>query len=131
DPEEHHRGARPRPAARAEGGLAVDFGLSEEQRLLQDTIRRLLADAYPTTRAREISNTASAHDAALWKQLAENGAPGALIAEKHGGSALSFLDAMLIAHEVGRAAGPGAYVASAVMAAVALAGASDDAIGKE
>src|SRR5262245_47892292 len=109
----------------------MDFGLSEEQRLLQDTIQKLLADAYPTTRAREISATASAHDAALWTQLAENGALGALVAERHGGSALSFLDAMLIAEEVGRAAGPGAYAASAVMAAVALAGASDDAIGKE
>ncbi len=109
----------------------MDFGLSEEQRLLQDTIRRLLADAYPTTRAREISGTASAHDGALWQLLAENGALGALVAEQHGGSALSFLDAMLIAEEVGRAAGPGAYAASAVVAAVALQGASDAPLGKE
>ena len=109
----------------------MDFGLSEEQRLLQDTIRRLLTDAYPTTRAREISATASAHDGALWKLLAENGALGALVAEQHGGSALSFLDAMLIAEEVGRAAGPGAYAASAVVAAVALQGASDAPLGKE
>jgi len=39
--------------------------LSDEQRLLQDTVRRLLDEAYPTTRAREISDTADAHDAAL------------------------------------------------------------------
>ena len=38
---------------------------------------------------------------------------------------------MLIAEEVGRAAGPGAYAASAVIAAVALAGASDAPLGKE
>src|SRR5262245_33501546 len=109
----------------------MDFGLSEEQRLLQDTIQKLLADAYPTTRAREISATASAHDAALWTQLAENGALGALVAESHGGSSLSFLDAMLIAEEIGRAAGPGAYAATAVMAAVALQSASDTPLGKE
>jgi alkylation response protein AidB-like acyl-CoA dehydrogenase len=109
----------------------MDFGLSEEQRLLQDTIRKLLADAFPTTRAREVSKTASAHDASLWKQLAENGALGALIPEKHGGSELSFLDAMLIAEEIGRAAGPGAYTATAVMAAVALGDSPDEALHKE
>jgi alkylation response protein AidB-like acyl-CoA dehydrogenase len=109
----------------------MDFGLSEEQRLLQDTIRKLLADAFPTTRAREVSKTASAHDASLWKLLAENGALGALIPEKHGGSELSFLDAMLIAEEVGRAAGPGAYAATAVMAAVAIGGSGDETLQKE
>jgi len=109
----------------------MDFGLSEEQRLLQDTIRKLLADAFPTTRAREVSKTARAHDASLWKQLAENGALGALIPEKHGGSELSFLDAMLIAEEIGRAAGPGAYTATAVMAAVALGDSPDEALHKE
>ncbi len=109
----------------------MDFGLSEEQRLLQDTIRKLLADAFPTTRAREISKTESAHDASLWKQLAENGALGALIPERHGGSELSFLDAMLISEEVGRAAGPGAYAATAIMAAVAVGASPDETLQKE
>ncbi|MFI5317368.1 MAG: acyl-CoA dehydrogenase family protein [Myxococcota bacterium] len=109
----------------------MDFGLSEEQRLLQDTIRKLLADCFSTARAREISRTASAHDASLWRQLAENGALGALIPERHGGSELSFLDAMLIAAEIGRAAGPGAYAATAVVAAVALGAARDETLAKE
>src|SRR5262245_16257669 len=109
----------------------MDFGLSEEQRLLQDTIRKILTDSFPTTRAREVSKSASAHDANVWKELAENGALGALVAEKHGGSQLSFLDAMLIAEEVGRAAGPGAYAATAIMAATALASARDEVIQKE
>jgi alkylation response protein AidB-like acyl-CoA dehydrogenase len=109
----------------------MDFGLSDEQRLLQDTIRRLLADSFPTTRAREVSKTPSAHDASLWKLLAENGALGALIPERHGGSELSFLDAMLVAEEVGRAAGPGAYAATAVMAAVALQASPDETLHKE
>jgi alkylation response protein AidB-like acyl-CoA dehydrogenase len=108
----------------------MDFGLSEEQRLLQDTIRRLLADVFPTTRAREASQREDGHDAKLWSALAEQGALGALIAERHGGSELSFLDAMLVAEEVGRAAGPGAYVASAVMAALALRE-TDESLAKQ
>jgi len=109
----------------------VDFGLSDEQKLLQETVRKLLADAFPPTRAREISKTATAHDDALWAKLAEAGALGVLVPEAHGGSALSFLDAMLVAEEIGRAAGPGAFAASAVMAVVALLGAADESLRKE
>jgi alkylation response protein AidB-like acyl-CoA dehydrogenase len=109
----------------------MDFGLSEEQRLLQDTIRRLLADVFPTARAREVSQSPDAHDAKLWSALAEQGALGALVAERHGGSELSFLDAMLVAEEIGRAAGPGAYAATAVMGALALRELSDERLAKE
>jgi alkylation response protein AidB-like acyl-CoA dehydrogenase len=109
----------------------VDFGLSDEQRLLQETIRKLLADSFPTTRAREISKTATAHDASLWSQLAETGALGVLVPERHGGSELSFLDAMLVAQEIGRAAGPGAYLATSVVSALAIAGSGDEMLQKE
>ena len=51
----------------------MDFGLSDEQRLLQETVRRLLEQAYPTARAREISLSKSGHDANLHTQLAELG----------------------------------------------------------
>jgi alkylation response protein AidB-like acyl-CoA dehydrogenase len=109
----------------------MDFGLSEEQRLLQDTVRRLLDEAYPTARARAISDTETAHDAELWAKLAELGALGTIVDESHGGSALSFLDAMLVAEEIGRAAGPGAFVATAVIAAVALCECGNETLAKE
>ncbi|HTO52627.1 MAG TPA: acyl-CoA dehydrogenase family protein [Myxococcota bacterium] len=109
----------------------MDFGLSDEQKLLQETIRKLLADVFPPARAREVSKTASAHDPETWKLLAENGALGVLVPESEGGSGLSFLDAMLVAEEVGRAAGPGAYVATAVMGAIAAAHCGEDALRGE
>jgi len=109
----------------------MDFGLSDEQKLLQDTIRKLLGAEFPPARARAVSQLPSAHDADLWAKLAEAGALGALVPEPHGGSGLSFLDAMLVAEEVGRAAGPGAFAATAVMGAVAVAAAGDDALAKE
>jgi len=98
----------------------VDFGLSEEQRLLQDTVRRLLDEAYPTARAREISDTEAGHDARLHQKLAEIGVLGTLVPETYGGNALSFLDAMLVVEEIGRAAGPGAFLATGVIAVLAL-----------
>ena len=109
----------------------MDFGLSEEQRLLQDTVRRLLDEAYPTTRAREISDTADAHDAALHAQLAELGAFGTLVPEAYGGNGLSFLDAMLVAEELGRAAAPGAFVSTGVIAVTALRESGNEPLAKE
>jgi len=109
----------------------VDFGLSDEQRLLQETVRRLLDEAYPTTRARAISDTETAHDAELHSALAELGVFGTLVPEAHGGNALSFLDAMLVAEELGRAAGPGAFIATGVLASIALRESGHEALCKE
>ena len=109
----------------------MDFGLSEEQRLLQDTLRRLLDRSYPPARAREISDTPDAHDARLHTELVELGVFGTLVPETHGGNGLSFLDAMLLAEELGRAAGPGAFLASGVMAVTALRESGDEALAKE
>lgn len=109
----------------------MDFGLSEEQRLLQETVRRLLEDAYPTTRAREISDTDSGHDPELHAGLSELGVFGTLVAEEHGGNGLALLDAMLVAEELGRAAGPGAFVATGVLASIALRECGDERLCKE
>jgi alkylation response protein AidB-like acyl-CoA dehydrogenase len=109
----------------------VDFGLSDEQRLLQETVRRLLDEAYPTTRAREISNTETGQDPALQSALAELGVFGTLVPETYGGNGLSFLDAMLVAEELGRAAAPATFVATGVLAAIALRGCGQEPLCKE
>ncbi len=98
----------------------MDFGLSDEQRLLQDTFRNYLADNIPITRVREVAIGDGAEVRTLWSSLAELGAAGILIPEEHGGSALSHLDAALVAEELGGAVTPVPFVASAVLAPVAL-----------
>jgi alkylation response protein AidB-like acyl-CoA dehydrogenase len=99
----------------------VDFGLSDEQRLLQDTLRGYLRERVPIARVREI---ASAKDAAgvnaLWGELAELGAAGVLVPDEHGGSGLAHLDAALVAEELGRAVAPAPFLGSAVLAVTAL-----------
>jgi alkylation response protein AidB-like acyl-CoA dehydrogenase len=104
----------------------MDFGLSEEQVLLQETVRRFLAARCPTTRVREIMETATAHDAGLWKDLAEIGISSILVPEEHGGLGQDLLDLAVVAEELGYAATPGPFLASA-MATVALAHADDEA----
>ena len=103
----------------------MDFDLNDEQRQLQETIRRFLAERCPAERVREIMESDSGHDGDLWKGLADLGVPALLVPEAHGGLASEFLDAALVAEEIGFAAVPGPYLSS-TMATVVLKESEDD-----
>jgi alkylation response protein AidB-like acyl-CoA dehydrogenase len=100
----------------------MDFGLSEEQRLLEDTIRRYLETEAPVTRVREIVETPAGHDRALWEGLAELGVAGILVPEPHGGSGLTLLDAAVAAQSLAWGVAPTPFLGTGVMAPVALVG---------
>ena len=105
----------------------MDFGLSEDQQLLDETIRKFLREQVPITRVREIRDaceekpeTSCPNDRAIWAQLAELGVTGILIPEAQGGSELSLLDAVLVSQSLGFAATPAPFITSSVMTATAL-----------
>jgi len=79
----------------------MDFGLSEDQVLLKDTIRRWLDAECPPTRVRAIMESDTGHDPGLWEGLAQLGIPGLNVPAAHGGSGLELLDAALAAEELG------------------------------
>jgi alkylation response protein AidB-like acyl-CoA dehydrogenase len=97
----------------------MDFGLSEEQTLLQDTIRRYVETECPTTRVRTIMESPTGHDPALWRGLAELGVTGLLVPADHGGAGLELLDAALAAEALGWSCTPGPFLGSAI-ATIAL-----------
>ena len=98
----------------------MDFGLSDDQVLLEETVRSFLADKVPITRVRELRDEACPNDRAIWKQLAELGVTGMLAPSECGGSDLSLLDAALVAQALGYAVTPAPFLSSAVMTPVAL-----------
>jgi alkylation response protein AidB-like acyl-CoA dehydrogenase len=98
----------------------MDFGLSDEQRLFQDTLHGYLADRAPITRVREIMESSSGHDDSLLSALAQQGVCGILIGAEYGGSELSLLDAAIAAEELGAAATPYSYHSAGVMAPLAI-----------
>ena len=104
----------------------MDFGLSEDQLLLEETIRSFLKDQVPITRVRELRDASCPNDRAIWKQLAEIGVTGILIPEEHGGSALALLDAALVSQSLGYSVTPAPFLTSAVMVPVALGAAGGD-----
>ncbi len=106
----------------------MDFGLSEDQLLLEDTVRRFLADQVPIERVRELREKNYPNDRAIWSALAELGLTGILVPEAQGGSALALLDAALVSQVLGHAVTPTPFLASAVMAPTASAAMSEDTL---
>ncbi|MBI3783587.1 MAG: acyl-CoA/acyl-ACP dehydrogenase [Deltaproteobacteria bacterium] len=97
----------------------MDFGLSEDQVLLRQTIRRFLDEQCPTSRVRAIMESDSGHDTTLWQGLVDLGVTGLIVPAAYGGSGLELLDLVLAAEELGYAATPGPFLGSS-MATVAL-----------
>ncbi len=105
----------------------MDFGLSDDQLLLEETIRSFLADRVPIARVREIRDagekdpeTSCPNDRATWGQLAELGVTGILVPEAQGGSGLALLDAALVSQALGYSVTPTPFLTSSVMVPVAL-----------
>ena len=98
----------------------MDFGISDEQKLLEESVRGFLADRVPVTRVRELRDQDCPNDRGIWKQLAELGVTGILIPEEQGGSDLALLDAALVAQSLGHSVTPAPYLSSAVMVPIAL-----------
>jgi alkylation response protein AidB-like acyl-CoA dehydrogenase len=105
----------------------MNFGLSQDQLLLKDTIRRFLEEQCPTTRVRQVMEAPTGHDPELWRALVDLGVTGLYAPAEHGGAGLELLDLALAAEELGYAATPGPFLANA-LAQIALAEGGDDAL---
>ena len=98
----------------------MDFGLSDDQKLLEETLRGWLADQVPIERVRALRDEACPIDRSIWQGLAELGVTGVLVPEGQGGSGLGLLDAVVVAQALGHAVTPTPFLSTAVMAASAL-----------
>jgi alkylation response protein AidB-like acyl-CoA dehydrogenase len=108
----------------------MDFGLSEEQVLLQDSVNRFLTDQVPLDEVRKLAAGESS-DAAIWSGLADLGIPALLISESNGGLGLGHLDAAVVSEALGYHVTPSPFISSAIIAPVALqaAGQCEELLG--
>lgn len=97
----------------------MEFGLSEEQTLLQDSVNRFLNDQVPLDRVRKFVTDGDDGDD-IWQGLVELGIPGLIIPESSGGVGLGCLDAAIVAECLGYHVTPAPFLGSVVMAPVAL-----------
>lgn len=92
----------------------MDFGLSEEQEMLQETVRGFAQNECPTTRLREIFDVGVGHDPRMWSALAEIGVLGLIVPEEQGGAGMEMLELALVAEVLGEAAMPGPFLGHAL-----------------
>jgi alkylation response protein AidB-like acyl-CoA dehydrogenase len=97
------------------------FDFSEDQRLLQQTVRDFLAGECTPDAVRALWTTETGRSRALWKQLAEIGLVGLRVPEAHEGMGLSEVDFVLVCEEVGRAGLAEPVIPTAAVAAPLLA----------
>jgi alkylation response protein AidB-like acyl-CoA dehydrogenase len=97
----------------------MEFALSADQKMLQESVDRTLTRVCPLERILELPEDKSVvHD--VWVSLAELGIPGVLIPEAYGGSGSTLLEAALVSEMLGRHIAPAPFAATAVVAPLAL-----------
>ena len=97
----------------------MDFSLTQDQRMMQESLARTLAQAAPLDRVRLYAGDLTDTGADLWAALADFGLAGLVIPERYGGLGLGLLDAALAAEMLGRAAAPVPFL-GAILAPLAL-----------
>lgn len=95
--------------------------LNEEQRILQQELRQLLADLSSSDVLRQSIEKNQPLDRDVWRALSEFGVLGTAIAEEFGGVGLGALELGIVAQEIGRAVAPVPFFSSVCQAAQALA----------
>ena len=95
----------------------MEFEFSVEQQQLKDQVRRFLGDRCDRNAVRAVLEGEQPFDRPLWKAMGELGYLGASIPEAYGGLGAGYLEACVIAEELGRAVAPVPFGSSIALAA--------------
>ena len=96
------------------------FGLSEEQKSLEENINRFLADNAPLDTIKAVANGEESKADAVHQGILDLGLSGLVIPEEYGGLELNMLFATVVAAALGSGTAPVPYAGSYVMAPLAI-----------
>jgi alkylation response protein AidB-like acyl-CoA dehydrogenase len=105
----------------------LDLDFDQEQELLRQTVRDVLARHCSLDVVREMEDDAIGYPASLWTQLGELDLIGLLLPEAYGGSGMSLIEGVALYEELGRALAPTPHFVSAVLSGGVLASAGSEA----
>jgi pimeloyl-CoA dehydrogenase small subunit len=105
----------------------MDFEPSEDQRLLVESVSRMLADTYSFAQRKSYMTLPQGYSPAIWSQFAEQGLLGLPFAEDYGGFGGGAQEVMLVMQAFGRVLVLEPYFPTVVLAGTALnvAGSAD------
>jgi acyl-CoA dehydrogenase len=104
----------------------MNFDLSDEQNMLAEQVRRLLAERSSPDHLRALIDGDREWDEPLWRELARMGFLGASVPPEYGGLGMTSLDLAMISQELGRANASVPFFSSIVLAANAIIAAGSD-----
>jgi len=93
----------------------MDFDLSEEQRLLKESVDGLLTDSYDFEARKKYQKEKGGWSKAVWSKLAEQGLLGLPFAEADGGFGAGAVETMIVMEALGRALVLEPYLATVVI----------------
>lgn len=79
----------------------MDFEFSEEQKILQQTVRRFVQEQCPREYVRELDRTGS-FPTELWQKMADLGILGLPVSTKYGGSEGTMIDMIIVIEELAK-----------------------------
>ena len=105
----------------------MNFEHTEERRMLADSLNRFIAERYGFETRNKIAGSAEGYSPEMWQHFAELGVIGALMREEDGGFGGGGFDIAVVFEALGRGLVLEPLLASAVLAAEAIAASGNEA----
>ncbi|HEX6420997.1 MAG TPA: acyl-CoA dehydrogenase family protein [Acidimicrobiales bacterium] len=99
----------------------LDLAFTDEQEMLREVVRTVLAEHAPLSVVRAMEDDAVGYPADLWRRFADLDLLGLLLPEEHGGSGMTLLEGVVLYEEMGRALTPVPHFVSCVASGGAIA----------
>ncbi|HUB13069.1 MAG TPA: acyl-CoA dehydrogenase family protein [Acetobacteraceae bacterium] len=107
---------------------SMDFDLTDEQRLLKDSVDRLIAEQYAFEQRKKYLGEATGWSSAVWNRYAELGLLGLPFEEKFGGFGGGAVETMIVMEAFGRGLVLEPYFATAILGGGLLRRAGTEAL---
>ena len=107
--------------------MTLNLDFTEEQDMLRDMVRGLLAQYADNEAIRALEDDPVGYSPELWNQLAELDLLGLLLPAQYGGSEMSMLEGVIVYEELGRSLAPTPHLVSCVVSAGAIVRAGTEA----
>ena len=103
----------------------MDFGLTEEQKMLRKSARDFLESECPASLVKEMAEDDKGYSPELWRKMAELGWQGLIFSGQYGGGDGSFVDLVILLEETGRALLPSPFLSTVLGGAAVLEAGSE------
>jgi alkylation response protein AidB-like acyl-CoA dehydrogenase len=98
----------------------MDFGFSEEQDMLRQSVRGFLEAECPMTYVRQMMEDERGFSEEQWAKMVALGWTGLIIPEEYGGAGLTMVDMVVVLEEMGKVVFPGPFFASTILGGLAI-----------